>query len=124
MLRLNGETKLKTVVILVGLGILLVVGYRASIKGLDLKRRSSWLYGVISFLSGVVVVIGLDGKIKDGLIAGAIFAFLTMLGGATTRWHKQEFEGKFRSLVIEYGKEDDPSLFAKLVRNLFGKYKN
>ena len=114
---------MKTVLIVVSLAVVLAVGYVSSIKGLDLKRRSSWLYGAISFLSGVVLIIGLDGNLSDGLIAGVLCAFLTLLGGATTRWHKQEFEGKFRSLVIEHGKDDDPSLLAKLVRKLFGKYK-
>ncbi|HET9907201.1 MAG TPA: hypothetical protein VFQ23_11185 [Anaerolineales bacterium] len=121
---LNGETKLKTGLIVVSLAVLLAVLNVASLKGLDLKRRSSWWYGVISFICGISVIMVLNGNLNDGQIAGIICAFLTMLGGATTRWHKQEFEGKFRSLVIEYGKEDDPSLFAKLVRKLFGKYKN
>ena len=114
---------MKTVLIVVSLAVLLAVLNVASLKGLDLKRRSSWLYGVIGFLSGVVLIMGLDGNLIDGLIAGVICAFLTLLGGATTRRHKQEFEGKFRSLVIEHGKDDDPSLLAKLVKKLFGKYK-
>ena len=114
---------MKTVVIVVSLAVLLAVLYVASIMGLDLKRRSSWLYGVISFLSGVVLIMGLDGNLIDGLIAGVIFAFLTLLSGASRHQHKQEFEGKIRSLLIEYIKDDDPSLFAKLVRKLFGKYK-
>lgn len=114
---------MKIVVIVVSLAVLLAVLNVASLKGLDLKRRSSWLYGVISFLSGVVLIMGLDGNLIDGLIAGVLCAFLTLLGGMTTRWHKQEFEGKFRSLVIEHGKDDDPSLLAKLVRKLFGKCK-
>ena len=114
---------MKTVVIVVSLAVLLAVLNVATLKGLDLKRRSSWLYGVISFVSGVGVVMGINGNLMNGLIAGAIGAFLTLLGGVTTHRHKQEFEGKFRSLVIEYGKGDDPSLLAKLVRKLFGKYK-
>ena len=114
---------MKTVVMVVSLAVLLAVGYGVSIMGLDLKRRSSWLYGVISFLAGVVLIMGLNGSLIDGLIAGVIFMFMTLLSGVTRRRHKQEFEGKFRSLVIEYSKDDDPSLFAKLVRKLFGKYK-
>jgi hypothetical protein len=120
---INGELNMKTVLIVVSLAVLLAVLNVATLKGLDLKRRSSWLYGVISFLSGVGVVIGINGNLIEGLIAGVIFAFMTLFSGASTHRHKQEFEGKFRSLVIEYGKDDDPSLLAKLVRKLFGKYK-
>ena len=115
---------MKTVVIVVSLIVLLAMVYVASYKGLDLKRRSSWLYGVISFLCGFALIMGLNGNLIDGLTAGAIFAFLTLFIGATMRWHKQRYnEDKARSLLLQYGKEDDPSLFAKLIRKLLGKYK-
>jgi len=114
---------MKTVVIVVSLAALLAIVYVASLKGLDLKRRSSWLYGVISFLSGVAVIMGLNGNLIDGLKVGAIFAFLTLFTGTTMRWHNQRYRGMASSLLLKYGKEDDPSLFAKLVRKLLGKYK-
>jgi len=114
---------MNTVVIVASLIVFVVMGYAASLKGIDLRRWSSWLYGVISFLCGFVLIMGLNGNLMDGLLAGAIFALLTLVNGVTTRWHKQRYEGMARSLLLQYGKEDDKSLFAKLVRRLLGKYK-
>ena len=114
---------MKTVLIAIGFTGLLAVMYVVSFKGLDLKRRSSWLYGVISLLGGVALIMGLNGNLIDGLKAGGFFAVVTLLGGATMRWHKQRYERMVISLLSQYGKEDDPSLFAKLVRRLLGRYK-
>jgi len=44
---------MKTVVIAVSLGAYLVLAVVASFHGLDLRKRSSWLYGAISFLGGL-----------------------------------------------------------------------
>ena len=115
---------MKTVVIVVSLIAFFVMGYVTSVKGLDLRRWSSWLYGVISFLCGFALIMSLNGDLMDGLKAGAIFALLILVNGATTRWHKQKYEGMVRPLLLQYGKEDDQSLFAKLVRRLLGKYKH
>ena len=114
---------MKTAVLVVSLVLLLATVVIASFKGLDLKKGSSWLFGVTSFLSGVALIIGLNGNLSDGLLAGGVFAFMTLIGGATMRWHKQRYERMASSLLAEYGKEDDPSFFAKLVRKLLGKYK-
>lgn len=115
---------MKTVVIVASLVALLAMGYVASFRGLDLRRRSSWVYGLISFLCGIALIIGLNGNLIDGLKAGAIFAFVTLFTGATMRRHKQKYDqDTARSLLLKYGKEDDSSLFAKLVRILLGKYK-
>jgi hypothetical protein len=114
---------MKTVVIVVSLVALLTIGYIASFRGLDLRRSSSWLYGVICFLCGITLIMGLKGNLIDGLMVGAIFAFVTLFTGATMRWHKLRYKGRAKSLLLQYGKEDDPSLFAKLVRRLLGKYK-
>lgn len=114
---------MKTVVIIVSLAVFFLAGSIASWKGLDLRRGSSWLYGVISFLCGLAGGFSLTGSLIVGLETGVIFAFLTLLSGATRRRHKQRYEGMARSLLLKYGKENDPSLFAKLVRRLLGRYK-
>jgi len=115
---------MKTVVIAIGLLTFFMIGASASIKGLDLRRWSSWLYGVIGFLSGLVLGITLTGNLIESLKVGGIFAFLTLVSGVAMRRHKQRYnEDTARSLLLQYGKEDDSSLFAKLVRILLGKYK-
>ena len=114
---------MKTIVIGFSLVVLLAIGYLASLKGLNLRKKSSWLYGVLSFLCGFALIMGLSGDPVDGLTAGGIFAFVTLVTGSTMRWHKQRYEGKAKSLLLEYGKEDDTSFFAKLVRRLLGRHK-
>jgi len=113
---------MKTFVMAVSLAGFLLVGAVASVKGLDLRRGSSWLYGAISFLCGVALGLSLSVNLVESLQSGALLAFLTLFTGATMRWHKQRYnEDKARSLLLQYGKGE--SLFAKLVRKLLGKYK-
>ena len=114
---------MKTVAIAVSLLVFFVIGYIASFQGLDLRRRSSWLYGAISFLCGFTGVLLLSGNLIEGLKGGAIFAFLTLFGGATMLRHKQKYQGMARSLLLQYGNDDHPSLFGRLVKKLLGKYK-
>ena len=85
---------MKTVVIAVSLGAYLVLAVVASFHGLDLRKRSSWLYGTISFLGGLAGGFALSGSLIEGLKSGAIFAFLILFTGVTMRWHKQRYEGK------------------------------
>jgi hypothetical protein len=114
---------MKTFLITISLLLFFLAGSIASWKGLDLRRGSSWLYGVISFLCGLLLGFGLSVNLFEGLIAGAIFAFLTLLSGAIMRRHKLKYKGMASSLLLQYGKEGDLSFFAKLVRRLLGKYK-
>lgn len=123
MLTINGEMNMKSVVIAVSFLVFILTGAVATYKGFDLKRGSSWLYGAISFLCGLVIISSLGGNLIESLKAGAIFAFLTLFTGAIMRRHNQTYTGMARTLLLKYGKEDDPSLFAKLVRGLLGRYK-
>ena len=115
---------MKTVVIVVSLVASFVMQSVAFFQGLDLRKRSSWLYGAFSFLCGLALIIALNGNLIDGLKGGALFAFLILFGGATMRRHKQKYNEDYaRSLLLQYGQKDPPSLFTKLVRKLLGKYK-
>jgi hypothetical protein len=113
---------MKTVVIVSSLVPLFVIFFVVSFRGLDLRRWSSWLYGAISFFCGVAVGLSLDANLVESIKAGGLLALMTLLGGATMRWHKLRYDGLAQTLFLQYGKEDDPSLFAKLVRMLLGKY--
>jgi len=112
---------MKTVVIAFSFVIFLVIDYMA-MQGFDLRKWKSWLYGAVSFVCGLMMSMRLDGNWAESLKVGALFAFLILFGGAMARRHKQRYEGMAKSLFSQYGKEDDPSLFAKLVRRLLGKY--
>ena len=88
-------------IILANIFVFLVVYVITIFIGLDLKKWSSWLYGIYGFLSGFLLgflvfndngSLGLSMNLTGSLQVGAIFAFLIMYGGATTRWKKQRFK--------------------------------
>lgn len=115
---------MKTVGIAISLIVFFVIGCIASFQGFDLRKRSSWIYGAISFLCGIALGLSLSANLIESLKGGALFAVLTLAGGAAMRRHKQKYnEDMARSLLLKYGKEDDSSLFAKLIRRLLSKYK-
>jgi len=114
---------MKTVVIFVSFTVFIWIVFVASFQGLDLRKRSSWLYGVYGFLSGLALGTAINGNLIEGLNIGAMVAFIVLFTGVTMRRHKQKYEGMAKSLVRKYEKEDPPSLFAKLVRKLLDKYK-
>jgi hypothetical protein len=114
---------MNTFVMALSLAVALLVLAVASVKGLDLRKGSSWLYSAISFLCGFAGGLSLNANLVESLKGGALFAFLTLFTGGAMRRHKQRYEGMGGPLLLKYGKEDDPSLFAKLVRRLLGKYK-
>ncbi len=56
--------------------------------GLDLKRTSSWLFGLCGFICGFVIGL-VDLDVLAGLQLGVIFTFIIMFGGAIMRLHNQ-----------------------------------
>jgi ABC-type Mn2+/Zn2+ transport system permease subunit len=115
---------MKTVGIAISLIVFFVIGCIASFQGFDLRKRSSWIYDAISFLCGIALGLSLSANLIESLKGGALFAVLTLAGGAAMHRHKQKYnEDMARSLLLKYGKEDDSSLFAKLIRRLLSKYK-
>jgi hypothetical protein len=127
----GGSRAEMAIIILVNFFVFLTVGAITTYRGLDLKKRSSWFYGIYGLMSGFLFgflkfnnddSLSLSMNLTASLQMGVIFAFLILLGGATTRWHRRRYEGMAKSLFLQYGKEDDPSFFAKLVRMLLGKY--
>jgi len=114
---------MKTVVIAVSLVGFIWIQFVVSFQGLDLRKRASWLYGVLGFLCGLALSTAISGNLIESLKIGIIFAFMTLLAGVMRRQHKQKYGGMAKDLVQKYGKEDPPSLFAKLVKKLLGKYK-
>jgi len=59
--------------------------------GLDLRKRSSWLYGAFGFLCGFLIGF-LIVDVRSGLLGGMLFAFIVLYGGAMVRWHRQRFK--------------------------------
>lgn len=109
---------MKTVVIVISLVILIWMIFIASFYGLDIKKRSSWWYGAISFLCGLVLGLVIASNLIEGLKIGVAFAFLTLFTGTNTRRHKLETKKMTESLLLQYKNEELPPLIAYLVKKL------
>lgn len=71
--------------------IFVLVGFIGIFLGLNLRKWSSWLYGIYGFLSGFFLgFLFLD--VRRGLELGAIFAFAVMYGGACVYWGRQRYK--------------------------------
>ena len=78
------------IIVIVILVVYLVVSGIGMFKGLDLRKWTSWLYGLYGFLSGFLIGF-LIANIQLGLQVGTIFALIVMYGGAMIRWHRQRY---------------------------------
>lgn len=67
----------------------LVGGYVVAV-GLDLRKWSSWLYGLYGFFSGFVMGIYWS-NLCNALFAGVLCSFVILFGGATSRWHNERW---------------------------------
>jgi hypothetical protein len=84
-------------IILANFFVFIIVSSIATFKGLDLKKRSSWVYGLYGFISGFLIgFLRADDSggyhfvtnLTASFQAGLIFAFVVLFGGATNRWHR------------------------------------
>jgi hypothetical protein len=112
---------------LTNLLILLVVFSIGTFRGLDLKRWTSWLYGLYGFLSGFFLGLfreDTNGGLKfvvdiiGSFQMGAIFAFLIMSTGAVTRWQRQYYGKKAESWLSRHGQEKHFTLLARMMRRI------
>jgi hypothetical protein len=79
-------------IILANLFVFVIVSGFVVFNGLDLKKWSSWLFGVYAFLSGLSINILYPTNAFTSLEAGAFFAFIVLCGGAITRWQKERYK--------------------------------
>jgi hypothetical protein len=80
--------------------LFLIVSGIGVLKGLDIKKRSSWLLALYGFLSGFLASFLRQDDYENlkfivdwklGLQLGILFAFAVMYVGVTNRWHRQRF---------------------------------
>ncbi len=78
--------------ITVNLFVFMVVCFITTVKGLDLKKRSSWLYGLYGFISGFSVGFLAPNdavtNLSENIQGGILFACIVLIGGATTRKYR------------------------------------
>jgi hypothetical protein len=71
--------------------IFVIVSCLRVFLGLDLRKWSSWLYGIYGFLSGFCLgLIYLD--VWKGVELGILFAFAVMFGGANVRRGRERYK--------------------------------
>jgi hypothetical protein len=71
--------------------LFVIVGFMGVFIGLDLRKWSSWLYGIYGFFSGLFLgIMYLD--IGSGLELGTLFAFAVMFGGASVRRGRERYK--------------------------------
>lgn len=83
-------------IIIANVFVFLIVYFMVTFKGLDLKKWSSWLYGLYGFLTGFLSQdntgdLRLAVNLAGSLQVGALFAFIVIYTGAMNRWHRQRF---------------------------------
>jgi len=81
--------------------IFVIISAIWTLRGLDLKKRSSWFYGVYGFISGFLIGFlrsdraggyQLIMNLPASFQAGTLFAFVILFGGATNRWSRRRAE--------------------------------
>ena len=90
--------------------------FLASSQSLDLRKKSGWLYGIVSFLCGFVLVYGLNGKVIDAVLVGFGFAFFVFFNAMNERRHRREYERDTKSLKKEYG--ESKTFFGRLAKRI------
>jgi hypothetical protein len=71
--------------------IFLIVSFIGVFLGLNLKKWSSWLYGMYGLLTGFILGFSFYSA-RLGLELGAIFAVAVMYAGASVYWSRQRYK--------------------------------
>jgi hypothetical protein len=80
-------------IMLANLFVFLIICFINVFIGLDLKKWTSWLYGLYGFLTGFwCSFIRLNADMSSRLTLGVLFAFAVMSAGAMARVHKQRYK--------------------------------
>ena len=81
---------METIIVVIFVATLIVSSVSIFV-GLDLKKKSSWLYGLFGFVCGFLAGF-IIADLNTGLLSGALLAFVIMYGGAMTHWQRQRFK--------------------------------
>jgi len=114
--------------IFVNFFIFIIISAVCALKGLNQKKRSSWLYGLYGFISGFLIGFlrsnGAGGyqlvtNLPASFQAGAAFAFAVLFVGATNRWNRRWAE-KYLGLAEKRVEEQ----YDNLAESLFNDRKS
>jgi Na+-driven multidrug efflux pump len=126
------QAKVLEIILFSVLSIFLIATTIGIFKGLDPKKWSSWLLGLLGFLCGFIlgffradnaeglrVLTNLNGSFE----MGTLFAIIMMVSGITTRWQRNYFRGKADAWLSKYGQEKQYTFLANLIRRSKNKQK-
>jgi hypothetical protein len=88
--------------------------------GFDIKKRSTWIYGLYGFLSFFCVGY-LYADLSFGLLAGLVMAFMLIYTGTMIFWHRQRFKEAAEPWLLKYDPKENLSLIARLIKKLSQK---
>lgn len=103
--------------------VFIVICFIATLKGLDLKKRSSWWYGLYGFISGFLIGFlrsddsggyHIVTNLTASFQAGVVFAVVVLVGSATTRWQRSMGEK-----YLARSEDDFQKNLENLAENLF-----
>lgn len=101
--------------------IFMAIGGISIFIGLDLKKWHSWLIGVYGFVIGFLMgLVWVD--ISTAIIAGMLFAFLTLASGATVYRTRQKAKQALDSWSLDQeNQERYPMLtrYMQFLKNIF-----
>ena len=101
--------------------VIVILGY-VSFQGLDLRKPANWLFGVFGLFCGYILSLHIGINHIDGILYGALTAFMILFQGGTQHLHQQKGRTLARSLLSKYRENDSSSMFAKVVRNILRKF--
>lgn len=78
-------------IVIANLIVFMIISTMVVFIGLDLKKWTSWLYGLYGLISGFLLGL-LYANALGGFGLGILFGFAVMYSSAMTRWHKQRFK--------------------------------
>lgn len=120
--------------LVVSFAIQLWVTYYVTWNGLDLREKSSWLYGLISgicgLIAGLAIVFYLGNVNTRDLLAVSLgvsflFTFSTMVSGVVMRYHQKNSKVRDNSIKTLYRslkKKKNKNYFANLAEKLLEKF--
>lgn len=122
-------------IMITSFAIFLWIGSYTTVYGLDLSKRSSWLFGAIGFLCGFAIGFaiklalkepgGISNYLNTGLAMGGIFAITIMLNGAVMRYHQRGDkirDDKIKTLYLQLKKRKELNFFERLAQKILEKF--
>lgn len=126
---------MELLILIIIFGIWIWVSSDAISNGLELGKKSSWMYGLIGFICGFALVRTAPSYLDDliilkyDLLIGGLFALITMFSGVVMRYHEMRFDprsvkikdNRFKALYLRYKREENPNFFTRLAEKILEK---